>query len=158
MPGAGTQLTCPHRAACPSSDKTDSASPFHQKFSSLIKNQRKWVWSQFQPPQSSTCTQGQPPSAQNNEQELSLSSHARVLLPSPELGCGKHQLRPSGPTRGAAGAAALSWEGPLPQAPDPQLNPTALFKITSCSSDKSKPRIRGFPEQFISLRQALGEQ
>lgn len=71
VPGAGTQLTCPHRAACPSSDKTDSASPFHQKFSSLIKNQRKWVWSQFQPPQSSTCTQGQPPSAQNNEQELS---------------------------------------------------------------------------------------
>lgn len=59
----------------------------------------------------------------------------------------------------SAAGAVPPWLGePLPEAPDPELNPTLLFKITSCSSDKSKPRICGFPEQFISLRQALGEQ
>lgn len=54
-------LELAHSSPDSTNDKTDSGSPFHQKFSSLIKNQRKWVWSQLQPSQSSTCTQGQPP-------------------------------------------------------------------------------------------------
>lgn len=101
-----------HRAPAPtaSRDKMDSRSPFHHKFSSLIKNQRKWVCSQLQPSEQHLHS-GPTLGAQNNEQEPSWA-----CPPTPWAGLWQTPAWNHWPHLWGCRSCTPWWEGPRPRA------------------------------------------